>query len=101
MAGNLLSFIIRMSYLDKKVYLCCIFKMKGIMNRRYRTGFLFSSPSFLVGAGSVLNIGGNYFEFNYSSHSEDSDWKAILADWSIIGEDIQEAEKQLIKSLND
>lgn len=65
--------------------------------KRYRTDFLFSLPSFLVGAGSVLNIAGNYFDF--SSSDKDADTKAILSDWGVVGQDIQQALEELEKEL--
>ncbi|RTL48858.1 MAG: hypothetical protein EKK39_11990 [Sphingobacteriales bacterium] len=67
--------------------------------RKYRRDFLFSTPSFLVGAGSVFNIAGNYFNFNYSSSDIDADSKALLSDWGIIGQDIQIAKEKLEKEL--
>lgn len=65
--------------------------------KRYRTDFLFSLPSFLVGAGSVLNIAGNYFDF--SSSDKDADAKALLSDWGVVGQDIQQAFEELEKEL--
>jgi hypothetical protein len=41
--------------------------------------------------GSVLNISGNYFPFNYSKSDEDADKKAIQSDWAIIGQDIEKS----------
>jgi len=63
--------------------------------KRNRSDFLFSNPSFLIGAGSVFNIAGNYFDFNYSSSDKDADTKAILSDWSIIGQEIINAKNFL------
>jgi hypothetical protein len=65
--------------------------------RIYRTDFLFSRPSFLIGAGSVLNIAGNYFSFNYSKSDIAADHKAIESDWGTIGQDIEKASASLIK----
>ncbi len=67
--------------------------------KKYRTDFLFSTPSFLIGAGSVLNIAGNYFDFNYSSSDKEVDNKAILSDWGVVGNDIIFAETQVKESL--
>jgi hypothetical protein len=63
--------------------------------KKYRTDFLFPTPSFLIGAGSVFNIAGNYFNFNYSSSDKEADNKAIMSDWGVIGQDISSAETQL------
>ncbi len=60
------------------------------MNRRYKSNLLFPRTNFLVGMGSVFNISGNYFRFNYSKSSEEADLKALESDWGVIGEDIKE-----------
>ncbi len=71
------------------------------MNKRkkYRSDFLFSTPSFLIGFGSVLNIAGNYYSFNYSSTGNGADYKAIKSDWGVIGSDIEKVSNQEEKSL--
>lgn len=74
--------------------------MKGL--EKYRTDYLFSRPSFMIGAGSVLNIAGNYFTFNYSETDLESDTKAISSDWSMIGKDFELAINELnTQSQND
>lgn len=52
------------------------------------TGYLFSHPSFLSGLGSVLNVAGNYFDYNYSGNSYEADRRALQSDWKSIGQDI-------------
>ena len=54
----------------------------------YCTGFLFSSPSFLKGSGTVFNIWGNYYTFNYSQTPKEADERAIANDWKIVGKDL-------------
>lgn len=44
-----------------------------------------------MGMGSVLNIAGNYFSFSGSDTELEADEKAIHADWSAVGQDIEEA----------
>lgn len=56
----------------------------------YRTDFL-TANSFVIGMGSVFNLPGNYFEYNYSHTPEEADKIAIASDWQIIGEDIKQA----------
>jgi len=68
-------------------------------SKKYRSDFLFPTPSFLVGIGSVLNIAGNYFSFNYSSNDREADTKAILSDWRVVGEDIVVAETEIGKTI--
>ena len=54
------------------------------------TGFLYSDPSLLKGAGTVINVWGNYYDFNYSPTPEEADERAIASDWRIVGKDIQD-----------
>lgn len=67
--------------------------------KRYKTNVLFHRPSFIDGIGSIFNLAGNYFEFNYSKSSEESDRKAIESDWDMIGNDIKKATKKSKKEL--
>lgn len=57
-------------------------------NRKYTTGFLFSTPSFLTGAGTAINIAGNYYEFNSSETGFEADEMAIENDFRMVGQDI-------------
>ncbi len=56
--------------------------------KRYTTGFLFPTPSFLSGAGTVINLAGNFYEFNSSDSGFEADEKAIENDFRMIGQDI-------------
>lgn len=56
-----------------------------------RTDFLYSVPSFLSGMGTVVNLGGNYFEFNTSESSNEADRLAIANDFCLVGQDLQSA----------
>lgn len=58
------------------------------MKKRCTTGFLFSTPSFLSGAGTVINLAGNFYEFNSSDSGFEADEKAIENDFRMIGQDI-------------
>jgi hypothetical protein len=55
---------------------------------RYTTGFLFSTPSFLSGAGTVINLAGNFYEFNSVDTGFEADEMAIQNDFSMVGQDI-------------
>jgi len=59
--------------------------------RRMKTGFLFPTPSFLSGMGSVLNIFGRPGPFNYSRTGLEADCKALYSDYRMIGQDIEDA----------
>lgn len=56
-----------------------------------RTDFLFSTPNFLTGAGSIFNIRGNYFRINTSPSPEMADMKAIHSDWCMVGNDLRKS----------
>jgi hypothetical protein len=58
-------------------------------NIKNRTSFLLQKNDFLVGIGSVLNISGSYFEYNYSKSDKEADYKAIYSDWYNVGIDIR------------
>jgi hypothetical protein len=58
--------------------------------KRYSTGFLFSTPSFLSGAATVMNLAGNFYEFNSSESGFEADEKAIENDFCMIGQDFSD-----------
>lgn len=60
-------------------------------NEDFCTDFLFADTSIVAGAGSVINVFGNYYDFNYSKSEEEADIKAIKCDWYMIGKDIRKA----------
>jgi len=51
-------------------------------NKKFRSGFV-TTPSFLLGVGSVLNIAGR--RFGFSIKDMDADMKAIRSDWTAVG----------------
>lgn len=62
-----------------------------MFKRKHRTDFLFSRTGFLTGAGSVFNLAGNYFGYNYSDSPFEADAKALASDWAVVGQDMQDA----------
>lgn len=42
----------------------------------------------------MLNIGGNFFYYNYSRTPQAADGKAIRSDWQMVGQDIRNGMKQ-------
>jgi hypothetical protein len=58
---------------------------------KYKTNFLFPRCTFIDGLGSVLNLDGNYYEFNGSKSEADADRKALISDWENVGDDIRKA----------
>lgn len=65
-----------------------------------RTDYLFPSPSFLIGVGSIFNICGNYFEYNLSETDLQADLRALLSDWLVIRKDFELAEKKFKNQFN-
>ena len=59
--------------------------------KKHRTDFLFSTSSFSIGIGSIFNLAGNYYTFNYSDTGLEADMKALASDWFVIGQDIEDA----------
>lgn len=55
---------------------------------RIDTNYIFPQTDFLTGAGSVMNIGGNYYVFKMSQTPEEADFRALRSDWSTIGNDL-------------
>lgn len=62
---------------------------------KYCTSYLFSTSSFLTGAGSVINLAGNYFSFNYSTSGNEADRKAIDSDFFMVGQDCWSAFEEI------
>jgi len=59
--------------------------------KRFRTEYFFVTPSFLLGAGSILSIAGNYFQLIYSKSDYNEDERSLEADWNMVGQDIRDA----------
>lgn len=60
-------------------------------NIRYRTDHLLPKNNFWVGMGSILNLAGSYFEYNYTKSEKEADFRALTSDWENVGEDIRES----------
>lgn len=58
--------------------------------KRFTTGFLYSSPSFLSGMATAINLAGNYYEYNESNSDCEADYKAIKNDFDMIGQDLND-----------
>jgi hypothetical protein len=61
--------------------------MNGNKDLKYFTDFLFPKSSFLTGAGSIFNVKGNYYLFNFSKSDEEADSKALESDWGALKQD--------------
>jgi hypothetical protein len=53
-----------------------------------QSDFLFAAPTFISGAARVLDLYGVFDKYNTSSSALEADSKAILSDWSMVGQDL-------------
>lgn len=65
--------------------------------KRAVTTFLFTSSSFFSGAATVINLGGNYYLFNFSRTPDEADNYALRNDFTVISQDFTES----LNSLNN
>lgn len=60
------------------------------MNKSF-SNFLFPDYSFISGAGTVINLAGNFYDINYSKDENEADQIAMKNDFAMVGQDIREA----------
>jgi hypothetical protein len=60
------------------------------MGRNVKSDFLFAQPSFMSGASRVIDLWGQFDDYNRSYTPAEADAKAIAADWLVVGQDILE-----------
>lgn len=58
------------------------------MGRNDYTGLLYSQPSLTEGLARVLDVGGTFDVYNYSTTPAEADQLAITSDWYSIGGDL-------------
>jgi hypothetical protein len=61
------------------------------MVNRLKSDFLVATPSFLSGAGRLLDWYGLYDAYNLSRNTQEADAKATFSDWRIVGQDLDDA----------
>ena len=61
------------------------------MGRKVQSDFLFAQPSFLSGAARIIDLWGQFDDYNPSDSPAEADAKALAADWLVVGQDIGEA----------
>lgn len=61
------------------------FKNKNI---RIQSSRLYGNSNFIIGMGSIFNIAGKYFDYNYSESDIEADNLAIKRDWEIVGKEL-------------
>lgn len=70
------------------------------MSKKYCTDILFSRTNMIIGAGSIFNLGGKYFEFNTCRSGREADSLALMNDWSVIGNDLRKTISQTSKKVS-
>lgn len=61
------------------------------MESKVKSGFLFADPSFMSGAGRVMDLWAQFDDYNRSDTTAEADARAIAADWLVVGQDISDA----------
>jgi hypothetical protein len=61
------------------------------MESKVQSGFLFADPSFMSGAARVIDLWGQFDDYNGSDTTAEADAKALAADWLVVGQDIGDA----------
>lgn len=56
-----------------------------------RPDFLFASPSWLSGASRVLDLAGQFDEYNESASGDEADGMALFVDWRVVGQSLLDA----------
>lgn len=63
------------------------------------TDYAFAMPSFWSGVGRVLDLGGQFDEYNWSEDPEECDANAIFSDFRAVGMDLMAACSQFEREL--
>ena len=61
------------------------------MNRNDYTGLIYANPTPLEGFARVLDLGGQFDDYNDSTSPEEADWMAVTSDWYAVGADLYRA----------
>jgi hypothetical protein len=59
-----------------------------------RSDFLFATQSFVSGAARSLDLYCLFDSYNSSSTEREADYRAILSDWRVVGQDILSAMRE-------
>jgi hypothetical protein len=64
---------------------------KTVINKiNFQSSRLYPKSRFITGMGSVFNVAGNYFDYNYSKSGIEADNKAIQKDWDVVGKSFRQ-----------
>jgi hypothetical protein len=65
-------------------------------HKYYCTNFLLAQPSFLSGFGRTLDLHGHYVEYNISQTGDEADFRALICDWLVVQQDLDESWTKII-----
>lgn len=60
---------------------------------------LYALPSIWSGTARLVDLGGVFDRYNYSSSNEEADQRALASDWAQVGHDLYLAARRVVKSL--
>lgn len=63
----------------------------AMSKKRFKTDYLFATPSFLKGAGSAINMFGGRIAYVSFESDKEADFAAIRNDFRVIGQDISDS----------
>ena len=63
--------------------------------------FLFAFPSWLSGMARLLDIGGQFDEYNQSRTPAEADARALYSDFRVVGDDVMAAIREFHKAIGD
>lgn len=65
-----------------------------------RSDFFFAQPSFLSGAGRLVDLFGLFDDYNQSRTEIEADSRGLYADWCMVGDDLIIAASQFGAEMN-
>jgi hypothetical protein len=68
-----------------------IISAEETMENKVKSDFLFAQPSLASGAARVLDLWGQFDDYNQSETTLEADARAIATDWLIVGQDLSDA----------
>jgi hypothetical protein len=59
------------------------------MGTKLKTTFSISTPGYVSGAARLLDLYGQFDEYDSSANDREADARALYSDWSMVGGDIE------------
>ena len=61
------------------------------MHTKAESDFLVATPSLITGAARLLDFYGLFDRYNSSLSESEADYRALLSDWCVVGQELQSA----------